>query len=244
MKKRFLIALCAVALTLGGAAAAFADLAPGTGVVDSKHDMLNYTINNSGTPDEYERVCAYCHTPHHAIEDSNSDYLPLWSRTVTATDFDPYTSATFSQAGLFTDPVIGPSRLCMGCHDGVVAIDAYYGAVGTPGLTEGDGWGEIGIGIEPNTLTNDHPIGFSYLDAQTADGAANLHPATNAFAGGTVIADVLYDDGTGAGKEIMTCATCHDVHNGPEVDDSDDNTGWFLYGTQTDSGFCTTCHNK
>lgn len=233
-KKNLLVAcFVGLALTFGVAGVSMADLAPGTGIVNSKHDMRGYAEANGGARDQFERVCAYCHTPHHAVEDLTADYMPLWSRTVTAEVFTGYDSPTID--GFAIDPVAGPSRLCMGCHDGAVAIDAYYGATGTATMVEGDAFLEIGVGLNGD-LTNDHPIGFDYNDVALADDEIQDASAAN-FSGGAVVADLLWEDGFGGA--LMTCATCHDVHNGPTV-----NEAWFLYGQQTDSEFCTTCHLK
>jgi hypothetical protein len=245
-KKILLITACALALT---AANAFAGAAAGTGVVNSKHDMRAYAAANGGERDQYERVCAYCHTPHHALEEPNGDYAPLWSREFSQVSFDGYQSVTFSQSAAVVDPVAGPSRLCMSCHDGAVAIDAYYGKSTTDSTMtfDTDEFGHIAVGLEPQTLTNDHPIGFNYdlaraADLSLGDGIESADVAT--FNGGTRVRDVLFNfDGAGV-NEMMTCATCHEVHNSAQVDSSDANTGWFLYGTQTDSRFCTTCHLK
>lgn len=234
-KKNLLVAcFVGLALTFGVAGVSVAGITPGSGIVDSKHDMRGYAEANGGERDQFERVCAYCHTPHHAVEDLDADYMPLWSRTVTSEVFVEYDSTTIDgvQAGI--DPVMGPSRLCMGCHDGAVAIDAYYGDAGTATMVEGDAFLEIGVGLNGD-LSNDHPIGFDYNDVALADDEIN--DASAAFSGGATVADVLYDDGFGGA--IMTCATCHDVHNGPTV-----NEGWFLYGLQADSEFCVTCHAK
>ena len=239
-KNLFVACLCALAMTFGAASAALAGSTPGSGIVGSKHDMRLYAGVNGGHVDEHGRVCAYCHTPHHAVEDTDADYMPLWSRAVTEySNFTPYSSNTFSFSGDITDPVAGPSRLCMGCHDGMVAIDAYYGKPGNALLVEGDSFQEIGVGQNAD-LSNDHPIGF--LWDETADVQGEIAATTAQFQGAaspTTIAQVLYDsDGDGDG-DMMTCATCHDVHNGPSVADY-----WFLYGKQQDSAFCTTCHLK
>ena len=237
-KKNLLVAcFVGLALTVGIAGVSMAGLAPGTGIVDSKHDMRGYAEANGGARDQFERVCAYCHTPHHAVEDLDADYMPLWSRTVTSEIFTEYDSVTFEGFNTLVDPVVGPSRLCMGCHDGAVAIDAYYGAPGTATMVEGDAFLEIGVGLNGD-LSNDHPIGFDYEQAVLDDVSQEINVSSTVFGGGSkTIAEVLYDDGFGGA--IMTCATCHDVHNSPGVVD-----GWFLYGEQANSAFCTTCHNK
>ena len=129
----------------------------------------------------------------------------------------------------------------MSCHDGAVAIDAYYGATGTATMVGDDNFAgvasnHIGVGADPKSLTNDHPIGFEYALAKAAD--AEIAPATSVFKGGTATIDSVLWANAG-GKKIMTCATCHDVHNGPSVVD-----GAFIYGKQADSAFCTSCHIK
>lgn len=240
MKTRMIIVtLCAIALSFGVAFTASAGPTPGSGIVLSRHDMNSWVGANGGTPDSQGRVCAYCHTPHHAIEDMTSDYMPLWSRTLTSEAFTQYDSNTIQgiQVDMF-DPVIGPSRLCMGCHDGAVAIDAYYGAAGTATLVGGDAFGEIGVGLGGD-LTNDHPISFNY-DATLIAADGELNPVATIFGGGTKsIADVLYDAGVIGGDAVMTCSSCHDVHNSPGVVDSA-----FLYGLQDGSQLCITCHIK
>lgn len=240
MKNKTLLSLCAVAAFTMGASLAYAGATAGSGIVNSKHDMRSYAASHGGSADTLQRVCAYCHTPHHAVEDAAADYMPLWSRTVTTGTFAGYVSSTFSQSANITDVVAGPSRLCMSCHDGAVAIDAYYGAAGTALMVGADNFGgaaenHIGVGSDPKTLTNDHPIGFDYDAAKTAD--AEIRAKTETFLGGTAqIQAGLFEKG---GKYLMTCATCHDVHNGPTVVD-----GAFLYGKQADSQFCRSCHIK
>lgn len=247
--KKSLLVACFVglALTFGIAGAAMADLAPATGIVGSKHDM------NKWAADDYGRVCAFCHTPHHAVKDIDSldgvteRYAPLWSRELTAMDYetDGYYSETLEMDTVSGDVLVGPSRLCMGCHDGVVAIDAYYGSAGTETLVGGDAFpseassGTLSsIGVAAGSgLTNDHPIGFVYDDVAATD--VEIKPSSSVFGSkGVKVSDVLYNG-------YMTCATCHDVHNSKlTVDNSDDNSGWFLYGPQTGSAFCLTCHDK
>ncbi len=239
MKTRILmVTFFCIALSFGFALTSFAGMPPGSGIVDSKHDMTAYIDSHGGVSDAQQRVCAYCHTPHHALEDLDYDYLPLWSHELTQEVFIDYDSPTYDGANYmalnnFFDSLTGPSRLCMSCHDGAVAIDSYYGATGVvPG--GGDAWGEIGVGLNGD-LTNDHPIGFYYDDVATDD--AEINPSTGVFDGGKTIADVLFDDGVGGG--VMTCSSCHDVHNSVGVVDAA-----FLYGLQADSSICLTCHNK
>ncbi len=186
-------------------------------VVDSPHNIFRRPQAAS----QNEEVCIYCHTPHNANVDP-ADYGPLWNAGVqTRTDFTPYSSATLD--AVIGDPLIGPSRLCISCHDGTIAVDIALGGnrrIAPPR--------EIGDGA---TLASDHPVGFDYIAAAELDN--EIRPATASFSTGT-IADFLFTSGSG---EIMTCATCHDVHEwGPGRS--------FLYVENDNSALCLACHIK
>ena len=59
MNKKLLALLACC--SLGAATAAFGAAARGDGVIGGPHDMTTY-----GYVDNQDRVCAFCHTPHHA----------------------------------------------------------------------------------------------------------------------------------------------------------------------------------
>jgi len=258
--------LVLMALAMMVATPAFAGLEARTGVNGSLHDMNTYV---PGVDDVYARVCVFCHTPHNA-DITVAESAPLWNHELTQAEFLPYEWATPENAGLIIDdPLIGPSRLCMSCHDGVVAVDQHGPAVpfdGTANLSGGRG--DIGNSGDLFGLTDDHPIGFSYVDAvnvrNVVDGAGNAKeevvPVTEFFAtavdtnvpagtynivtreGTRRIQDVLY------GGEIMTCASCHEVHNKENVIQEIGTNGvtpnYFLYGLEKDSLICLSCHIK
>lgn len=191
------------------------------------HSVHNLT-RQSGVVTQNDEICIYCHSPH--VDDITviADYNPLWSGDVqTSTSFEPYAAnnRSFTFDGVVGDPLVGPTRLCISCHDGTIAVDSALAAsLGTrfivPRRMIGDG----------ATLASDHPVGFDYVAAAATDN--EIRPATTAFANGT-IADYLFTSGT---QEIMTCATCHDVHTyGP---------GWFLRVDNTGSALCLSCHIK
>ena len=252
---------------------------PGDGVINSPHDMNVAARLNGAGGDAQGRVCAFCHTPHHALDPATGlaagvDYMPLWSHNLSTNNtFTTYGSATFD--GIYTggagvDPLIGPSRLCMSCHDGTVAVDQHYGNAGTLTLNQAsdDAFGGISVGLSGN-FTNDHPIGFSFLDAITADNAhyaagqgvqgfkfdsaavtagTAVYPA-NAHGYNMPIQATLYtpDGGT---TYYMTCATCHDVHNKDNASNTTDGTtvtnayNYLVYGDQYKSALCVACHDK
>ena len=220
--RKLTVLLCVVIMALW-ALPAFAGSAPGTGIVDSQHDMNNVSI-----ADTQGRVCAFCHTPHHALDDASADYLPLWSHQMTTQTFTPYSSDTLDAN--VTDPLAGPSRLCMSCHDGAIAVDQHYGLAGSD-LRTGDSWGGIAVGAGGD-LTNDHPIGFDYTAVASVDD--EIRPETTPTTNPNIptIADLLLDGTT------MTCSSCHDVHN------TDSNDNYFLVNLQDGSQICLTCHDK
>lgn len=261
MKNRILTVVCAAALSAGalaGVALAKQTYTPGTGVSNSPHNINNVVTNG----DEYGRVCAYCHTPHHAIvSGAIAEYNPLWSHQVNEETYTPYASRTFdggSVDNMQSDPLVGPSRLCMSCHDGVIAVSQHYGtapAAGNGSAAVGDNWNEISVGdlAFGEGLTNDHPIGFDYdAVASTDKGNGTLGSGIKAantqfsvtLAGTGVnyagthdrkISDLMYNNGS---KNIMTCASCHDVHNNENPED------YLLINKQAGSQICLTCHKK
>jgi Zn-finger protein len=261
MKKQILIALAVSAIT---ATSALALTAPGGGVLGSVHDMN--AVGNGIAKDAQGRVCAFCHTPHHAIDSTDpaaGDYMPLWSHKLTTQAYAQYDSGTYDAKTVgVIDPLVGPTRLCMSCHDGAIAPDQHYGATSASNkLFAGNEFTgaelQIGIGAD-GALNRTHPIGFNLADVAAADaigsnasGAAGFvtDVATTATYKGTTktIASQLYNG-------IMTCATCHDVHNKDNVEnlaagidaDHPDTVGrnYLVFATQSGSQLCLSCHNK
>lgn len=261
-KKMMLSALGIVAVS---ASAAFAGATPGSGVVGSIHDMNLYT---GVTVDSQGRVCAFCHTPHHALTEGN-DYLPLWSHTIPNTTYEAYVSATIDATITPSTMMDGPSKLCMSCHDGSIAVDTHYNTTGTKTLST-DAFGDVPSAAIAKTasLSNDHPIGFIFdqSDGGVANGPITGNPpisptdttqnngpsavkkdnwirqkAATYIGNQTLkIEDRLYRTSEGP---IMTCATCHDVHNKKNVDTAG-SINYLLLSPNTGSQICLTCHIK
>ena len=262
MDKKMVLAALSIA-TLAGTAT-YAGTAPRTGVQGSIHDMTKYGSVAGGDPETTQgRVCAYCHTPHHAITSGN-DYLPLWSHTMTTNStFTQYDSATIDATIDPTTMMEGPSKLCMSCHDGSVAVDTHYAFTGTKTLTQDDSLFATPSVGKSGALNNDHPIGFIYDGVLNTDGVAtgpvtgdpSLKPHEDGkdewirtggayYAGSTLkISDRLYASPTRNGKGIMTCATCHDVHNKKNQDEAGA-TNYLLLASNKDSALCLSCHIK
>ena len=259
MKKKLLIALAVSALTATSVYAAVTAGA-GAGVLGSVHDMN--VVGNQITPDAQGRVCAFCHTPHHAIM-AGGDYAPLWSHDLTTQTFVQYDSATFDAGKIGFDQLIGPTRLCMSCHDGQIAPDQHYGATSATNKTFAQNeftGSELQIGIGAGgALNRTHPIGFDLAVVAAADAAGSNATGKPGFvdniAGGATflgstktIQSQLYNG------VYMTCATCHDVHNKDNVVNAGANVGgdhadtvgrnYLVFATQSGSQLCLSCHNK
>ncbi len=225
--------------------------APGTGIVGTFHDLSATTGRgrNYGEVIEHldkDRICVYCHAPHHTLK-APSDamtYLPLWNHAPGANlTFVTYWfgQSRFEAAEPVSREMLqeatpgAVSLLCLSCHDGSVAINAYGF---NPSSSRGSGTGptatgRILIGGGTGDLRNHHPIGFSYADAAAIN--KWLRPVTTPALGpnnfGLTINDLLWN-----GR--VECVTCHDVHNMRNA-----GTKFTMIEDQR-SEFCLTCHIK
>ena len=241
------------------------DNSPGSGIYRSVHDLTNGPAG-AGAPvsvpafvtDAQQRLCAYCHTPHHAIKvgdaaANGADFLPLWSHAVSNVTYTPYASATFTPKGgvsMAADPLTGPSRLCMSCHDGLTAVDNYYGLTNGHVMVPNPGSFAANPVINGNGNTN-HPLGFAMTDVIPGYAGANNPDTANILSlTGTSkyktgltdnvnIVDRLYQG------SIMTCSSCHDVHNTlNKVSSQAGAANYLLLGSQKNSGICLSCHTQ
>ena len=101
-------------------------------------------------------LCVYCHTPHNA-----DPTIALWNRSMPAVTYQLYTSSTLQAT---PNQPTGSSRLCLSCHDGILALGNLR--VPPPGeeLKLGPMSGKRVLGTD---LSDDHPISFVY-DAELA----------------------------------------------------------------------------
>jgi predicted CXXCH cytochrome family protein len=185
-------------------------------ITNSAHDFQGDGWNPGG------QICVVCHTTHNGPAVQNA---PLWNHTLSAGPFTTYVGVDIQ--GTIDDPSVagGVSLLCLSCHDGTVALDAFGGAAGNPANTID--------ALHPaafvdTVLTDDHPIAVNYSIAVQAD---MEDPATvSSGLGGTIDEDMLF-----AGK--VECASCHDVHNGTGLPN-------LLIKSNAASDLCQTCHLK
>jgi predicted CXXCH cytochrome family protein len=197
------------------------------GITNSVHDLrAELGINE---------ICVVCHTPHNAMDPTANglDYAPLWNHEISTSG--PYTLYSSSTLDATPGQPDGPSKLCLSCHDGSVAVDNYGGVTtGTiyvdDAIFDGAPGNSVGAARDFGTnLDNDHPISFNY------DAVASVDPEINPSSsptpiGGTIASRLLVD-----GK--LQCSSCHDVH------DVDGNP-YLLVITNDGSQLCLTCHAK
>jgi hypothetical protein len=159
----------------------------------------------------------------------------------------------------------------MSCHDGSIAVDQHGPAMPQIGTIKLSGNRAIGSGGD---LTTTHPIGFDYVAARTGrnitainnqaiTAVVEITPEDQAFAtaitinanansndynaierkGSRTIKSTLYNG------NIMTCATCHEVHNKENASqaaatDGSATPNYFLYAKEQQSLICLSCHQK
>jgi predicted CXXCH cytochrome family protein len=191
-----------------------------TGIVNSRHNFASQAWSQN-------QICLPCHATHDNDRDPNLfNQNFLWNHSSSNATYAMYTSPQLQGT---TDPQpTGNSVLCLGCHDGTVALDSFSGAAGNsfimptarvPGAQYWNG--------NNGDLSNTHPISITYEPSQDPE----LNPVTAPF-GGTTIDDILEN-----GK--VQCSSCHDVHN----TDVAPNTP-LLRITNIGSQLCLACHNK
>jgi hypothetical protein len=259
----------------------------GTGIVGSSHDLSSaggtsasdlakgYTQTGGVGGDAQSRICVFCHHPHNSAATGTVStagaaaitYSPLWNRDLSTKTFAAYNNGGFENSSSTPHALnavydsatglAGVSLLCMSCHDGVVAMNAYSQNTGT---SDGQGDTATGGAITSSAgfsnrggasdMSNHHPMGFNYADVAAIDNeiaqptvamvptgfAAGVTVAPGT--GGTLIGDLL--DGTGGSTGRMECVTCHDVHNTQNAAGAER----FLWRSNNSSNFCLTCHLK
>lgn len=188
-------------------------------IAGSKHDF-----STTGDPQGQgfglsgNQICVVCHTPHHG---ATGMAAPAWNHNATVATFTPYDSPTLDST--FSEPGSQPggvSKLCLSCHDGTVALDAFGGNTGTTAIA--------GSGLLGTDLSNDHPISIYWDHEPTVGGDCSTqqcHFGTRAL--------VFF--GTDASSKTIECATCHDVHNTAGYDT-------LLRASMDSSQLCLICH--
>jgi hypothetical protein len=248
MMKKILAAACLTTLVVASAGIANAGSAPASGIYQSPHD-IRYAV--PGITDVQDRLCAFCHTPHHALDATGG---PLWSHAVSTQNPAAYSSPSFDTKGIpINDAYLGDTRLCMSCHDGTVAVDSYYGNTGSNYLSNGTNTVFTNMPMLGTNMSQNHPVGFDLLaviaaSPSGAGGSPNLN--SNLSASSTYLGNSNTSVTVGSrlfAGQYMTCRTCHDVHNQKNSTQNSIKPGtphFFILGGQLNSGLCITCHNQ
>ncbi|MGE3182693.1 MAG: cytochrome c3 family protein, partial [Phycisphaerae bacterium] len=171
---------------------------PASGILGSKHD---FTDDGKNTRD----LCLPCHTPH-----ITSREAPLLTTAATKRTAGP---ARGSDAIVYDDS----SRLCLSCHDGVIAKDVYA----SPHAAS---WRELDSGSVRGgrSRITSHPVGIRYpVDQRSYYPASALR--------------VDEKDTVPLVDGRIQCITCHDPHN------TERHPGMLVKSNQR-SKLCLACH--
>ncbi len=183
-------------------------------IVNSKH---NLSISGPGWIKSLTetRICIFCHTPHNAAPKT-----PLWNKKIEAVNYTLYSSTTLVAS---PQTPTGPSKLCLSCHDGTIALGDVLQPSSGIAMTVGGGMPLTSPSYFGTSLASHHPISFSYYDA-----LANQQKDWELVP--TPPADLPF-----SGNKIIECTTCHDPH--------DDTNRKFLRVDSSDSALCIKCHS-
>jgi len=157
------------------------------------------------------RICVFCHTPHNATPLS-----PLWNKELEPQVYTVYTSPTL-RAGLLPQPS-GPTKLCLSCHDGTIAMGSVVNPAGGFVMAGGGTLPSDSLSNLGQDLSGHHPVSFRYSAALPNPQLASSPPPDLVF----------------GGEDELHCTTCHDPH--------DDSNGRFLAKDNRYSALCTSCH--
>lgn len=234
------------------------------GIVGTKHDLTPSTprgwttfspaqqIYVSGVGKTTEK-CVFCHTPH-----SVSDSYPLWNHQLSTAWYTNLPSPSQPEWADLLTTVQQPDRgakLCLGCHDGTVAIGG-AGVRNRPGRGTGPTITMTGVtaeGYMPTTaygwvtVSQKHPFSIAvnsqlitdkYNQTYCYDGEGTFFRLCAPPAGDPVKLRPTDNTYSGSGGSGVQCRTCHDPH--------DDTRGDFLVKGNPDPGdntpLCNTCH--
>lgn len=232
------------ALCLGMLLITSAEAARISDVSNTAHN-LSVTWGGSGsdtrsvTATAESQICVFCHTPHGA---TMAPQAPLWNRLLAGDDgytptYQMYDSASMDASRIEGGPPSAPSnasKLCLSCHDGVIAVGSVNvldGRNQTISMTGVQATGEMPYGSLPgggsgqNTgltrnlgtdLTNDHPISFTYDSALVMADGELTEPLTSPHIGvrGRGVSPLipLIPDPNDGNKPKLECISCHDPH--------------------------------
>lgn len=211
-----------LAILVSGAAVTLGASRANAQITGSAHDF-------SGEGWAQSQTCLPCHTPHgggHVII-NGYEAGRLWNH-----DLPELNQVYTTYDGDFTrdEALDSYSILCMGCHDGTIALDSFGGEMGTHFLS-----GDALVGTD---LTMQHPVGISAVwpdpEPSYLHGRATWENQTFGNSRMGKLRLMIVD---GEERSVVSCATCHEPHGRGGHD-------YLLRIDNTSSAMCLACHNK
>lgn len=158
---------------------------PGTTDIIEDIRITRHNLSSSGQGDVKvdpvtgtSEVCIFCHTPHGASSTGTGFQAPIWNRNLPYRDTTGYAlydgAWSFSFEGTLENPTkpTGFSRLCLSCHDGVIAIGSVINKPGSGGFeSNAPATNSLGIGT---IATQTSAIGAGLLTGDTRVLGTNL----------------------------------------------------------------------
>ncbi len=202
-------------------------------VLRTKHDLSSETGPGPVKAIEETQICIFCHTPH-----NSKAIYPLWNHEVSAVvNYKNYWSPTLkSYDEGEAPPIDGFSKLCLGCHDGTVAV----GAVNHYDYEEIEmtmryisPWLDGYLGTD---LSYGHPISIPFdeeLVKMRKEDTTIMQlnwPINDP--------DVKLYDTQGGRKNGVQCTSCHDPHGGKGGPDAPP-----FWRKATHDEVCRICHD-
>jgi predicted CXXCH cytochrome family protein len=156
-------------------------------------------------------TCIFCHTPHNA-----NPTRGLWNRELPAINYQLYTSSSLQAR---VNQPTGSSRLCLSCHDGVLALANLRQSPPRPSLALGVLTGASSLGRD---LSADHPVSIVYDSALAHVRGELVDPSA--------LPTLIRLDDT----RQLQCTSCHDPH--------EDRQPKFLRMDNRYGALCVACH--
>ncbi len=194
-----------------------------------KNYNANHRFNLKG-----QRYCVACHVP--GENSISNDNAPKWFEASETKNFESFSK---NKNKIHSGYPSGESKLCLGCHDGIVAKEDenFYSATSENHFNGPSYPGGF-------SLNHSHPVSIPY-NSYTA--MKNKHLADPSFErsglGGTIEEDMLENG-------MITCTTCHNIHSVDEGENAMNNHFNGSEGGYTmtlkipiqGSALCLTCH--
>jgi predicted CXXCH cytochrome family protein len=248
VKTLAVVAIIAPTFAMAAISGSLHDLSPG----NVNANVKSAAVGAGGT----DQLCIFCHTPHRAGVTNllwnrySASVTAKWNSTTNKTTAGTPLPTTVANIGL-------PSKACLSCHDGSVAIGAVTNFGGTARTITMQGTFQTGGQLNSGSanllgvnLDGNHPVSVPYGAGNTYNGSASAAlsgdfqtagvgvacsgAAFCASASGTGKQIPLY--GAGSGTLGIECTSCHDPHL--------TTNGKFLRVSNNASALCLACHVK